>query len=143
MTSIGRYHAAAARSAARVVHVENTLELKKPAIEPILAQHKLPTAPSVSRPNGPKRDDDGPRKQYNCFSSSPSRPLPVDEEKEKPEEPEICARPAAIFHATTFVAASKEVGARRPVGLGPRPSMDRLRKPFKPLTISRPSRPKS
>ena len=31
-------------------------------------------------------------------------------------------------------------GVRRPIGLGPPPTMDRLRKPFKPLTINRPQR---
>ncbi|MCH8948613.1 MAG: aldo/keto reductase, partial [Acidobacteria bacterium] len=51
------------------------------------------------------------------------------------------ARPAASFHTTTFMSVKPRAGVRRPVGMGPAPSMDRLRKPFKPLTINRPKGP--
>lgn len=113
------------------------LEQPKPRIEPELANHKLAAARPLQRPTVP-RADDGPKNPYACFSSSPPRAAPKDEETKDEEEPKpVPDRPASSFHATTFTS----VKPRRPVGLGPPPSMDRLRKPFKPLTITRPKGP--
>lgn len=136
MSSFGRHKAAASRSVAR--------SLSEPgSIDPKLADHKLHTGKPMARPAAPKPVDDAPRKQYACFSSSPSKPASPDKaQDEKIEEPTAADRPAASFHATTFTSVRpKPGGVRRPVGMGPPPSMDRLRKPFKPLTINRPRGP--
>jgi DNA helicase-2/ATP-dependent DNA helicase PcrA len=100
----------------------------------------------LARPATPKPTDDGPRKQYACFSSSPSKPASpggaAQEEQQAEVKTAAAHRPATSFHATTFTSVRHQPGAvRRPVGLGPPPSMDRLRKPFKPLTINRPRGP--
>ncbi|KAJ4139930.1 ATP-dependent DNA helicase srs2 [Fusarium equiseti] len=121
----------------------SALPPQKPAIDPELAKHKLPTGRPLVKPNVPKIDDDGPRKPYSCFSSSPPRPPSRKEpgEDKKNAEEEMPNKPASSLHATTFMSAKPNGGVRRPVGLGPAPSMDRLRKPFKPLTMNRPTRP--
>lgn len=121
----------------------SALPPQKPAIDPELAKHKLPTGRPLAKPNVPKVDDGGPRKPYSCFSSSPPRPpsRKEPEENNKNAEEEIPNKPASSLHATTFMSAKPNGGVRRPVGLGPAPSMDRLRKPFKPLTMNRPTRP--
>ncbi|KAH6894367.1 putative ATP-dependent DNA helicase [Thelonectria olida] len=114
------------------------LEQPKAHIDPELAKHKLGTSRPLPKPSFPKVNDSGPKKPYACFSSSPPRPSSRDEEKKDDEEPKVpLDRPASIFHSTTFTA----VRPRRPVGLGPPPGMERLRKPFKPLTINRPKGP--
>ncbi|KAK2929903.1 DExx box DNA helicase domain superfamily [Fusarium oxysporum f. sp. vasinfectum] len=108
-----------------------------------LAKHKLPSARPLSKPNVPKVDA-GSRRPYSCFSSSPPRPpsrKEPEEENKKDEEEALPNKPASSLHATTFMSVKPNGGVRRPVGLGPAPSMDRLRKPFKPLTINRPKRP--
>ncbi|RMJ08459.1 hypothetical protein CDV36_011927 [Fusarium kuroshium] len=116
---------------------------QKPAIDPALANHKLSSARPLPKPNVPKTDG-GLRKPYACFSSSPPRPPPRDQTAVENGNEELKAapnRPASSLHATTFMSVKPRGGVRRPVGLGPAPSMDRLRKPFKPLTINRPKRP--
>ncbi|KAF4999558.1 hypothetical protein FDECE_11479 [Fusarium decemcellulare] len=119
-------------------------EQQKPPIDPELAKHKLSTARPLAKPSVPKVDEGGPRKPYACFSSSPPRPPSrnnAEGENRKEEEMPAPNRPASSLHATTFMSVKPRGGVRRPVGLGPAPSMDRLRKPFKPLTINRPKRP--
>ena len=138
-SSYGRYQAAAARSAARALSGPSGLD-------PKLTDHKLPTGKPLARPATPKPIDDGPRKQYACFSSSPSKPASPNAAAQGEEQAEVKTaaphRPATSFHATTFTSVRHQPGAiRRPVGLGPPPSMDRLRKPFKPLTMNRPRGP--
>ncbi|KPM38415.1 ATP-dependent DNA helicase srs2 [Neonectria ditissima] len=114
------------------------VELPKPRIDPELAKHKLGATRPIQRPSVLKAEDGGPKKPYACFSSSPPRAPAKEEEAKTEEEPKpVPDRPASSFHATTFTS----VRPRRPVGLGPPPSMDRLRKPFKPLTITRPKGP--
>ncbi|OIW24358.1 UvrD-helicase-domain-containing protein [Coniochaeta ligniaria NRRL 30616] len=121
----------------------------RPAIEPSLSKHRL-AATKMARPVLPKREEaDFASKQYNCFSSSPTKPpgdenpsaiaqSTLSEENEPPPEP---TRPAGSFHNTTCnMPKGLGGGFRRPAGLG-RESiapMDRLRKPFKPLTMNRP-----
>ncbi|KAB5566628.1 P-loop containing nucleoside triphosphate hydrolase protein [Coniochaeta sp. 2T2.1] len=117
----------------------------KPAISPSLSSHKLPTTKLLSRPSLPKREEEEAdstfkSKAYTCFSSSPTKPPPTqDDENEPPPEP---TRPAGSFHATTCAMPTGLGGGggfRRPAGLameGIAP-MDRLRKPFKPLTMNR------
>ena len=124
------------------------------AIAPELASHRIGSS-GVMRPAKVRRDDDdGPRKQYACFSSSPTRPSPGDgtradnsaaptrnsnnDENNTPVEP---VRSAACFHTTTCnMPKGLGGGLRRPAGLGREgiAPADKLRKPFKPLTINRP-----
>ncbi|KAF4998553.1 hypothetical protein FGRMN_3080 [Fusarium graminum] len=119
-------------------------ELQKPSIDPDLAKHKLPSARPLAKPNVPKVNDGSPQKPYSCFSSSPPRPpsrKESEEETKKAEGDVEPNKPASSLHATTFMAVKPNGGVRRPVGLGPAPSMDRLHKPFKPLTMNRPKKP--
>jgi DNA helicase-2/ATP-dependent DNA helicase PcrA len=119
-------------------------------IAPDLAGHRLGagklTRPSVSTDEKPAK-----RKQYACFSSSPPPPEPVEDDNggnntaepeddnEPPREP---TRPAACLHVTTCtLPKGLGGGLRRSAGLGRVniAPIERLRKPFKPLTINRPS----
>lgn len=137
--SHARYQAAASRHVARQIP-PMTGQAPKPAIEPELAQHKLSNGKPLARPSVPKVHDDVPKKQYACFSSSPNKPTSAEEGQENEKPQTVPDKPATSFHATTFTAVRPDGGVRRPVGLGPRPSMDRLQKPFKPfkpLTIKR------
>ncbi|KAJ6442079.1 DNA helicase, UvrD/REP type [Purpureocillium lavendulum] len=140
--SLMRYQAAASRHTAKTAPVMTPVTAPKPAIDPTFAEHKLPGARALAPPRLGGRTDSEKRKQYACFSSPPPRaPTPEEDKAAKPvPEPEP-VRPAASFHATTFMSVKPRAGVRRPVGMGPAPSMDRLRKPFKPLTINRPKGP--
>jgi DNA helicase-2/ATP-dependent DNA helicase PcrA len=126
-----------------------TTQPPKPAIEPELANHKL-VATKMTRPVLSKRDEeDFKAKQYTCFSSSPTKPAAeevrpavgesaVSEENEPPPEP---TRPAGSLHNTTCnMPKGLGGGFRRPAGLGREgiAPMDKLRKPFKPLTLNKP-----
>ncbi|KAJ9156940.1 UvrD-helicase-domain-containing protein [Coniochaeta hoffmannii] len=122
----------------------------EPAIEPELAVHKLAST-KMARPALPQRDEaDFQSRQYNCFSSSPTKPTAddgepsanqastVSQENEPPPEP---LRPAGSLHSTTCnMPTGLGGGFRRPAGLGREgiAPMERLRKPFKPLTMNRP-----
>ncbi|KAH7157617.1 P-loop containing nucleoside triphosphate hydrolase protein [Dactylonectria estremocensis] len=90
-------------------------EQPKPQIDPELARHKLTTAKPLAKPTVLKVDD-GPKKPYSCFSSSPPHPPSKHEETKDQVEQEakpIPDRPASSFHATTFTS----VKPRRPVGI--------------------------
>lgn len=135
--SHGRYQVAASGSAARTALID------KPLMDPALAQHKLLTAKPLIRPRALKSAHDRPQERYACFSSSPSRPDSVKVEDDESEGKVVADRPATSFHTTTFTTTGNR-GIRRPVGMGPPPTMDRLKKPFKPfkpLTINRPRGP--
>ncbi|KAH8170393.1 AAA domain-containing protein [Sarocladium implicatum] len=137
----------AAREAAVATVAQHTT-----AIAPALAKHRVATGRPIPLPSSRALENAGPRKQYACFSSSP--PRPSSPEKPAAAEPGNskgdesinvikiggAIQPATTFHATTFQSVKDNGGVRRPVGLGPPPTMDRLRKPFKPLTINRPQR---
>ncbi|KAK2590958.1 ATP-dependent DNA helicase srs2 [Conoideocrella luteorostrata] len=138
--SLKRYQAAASRAAQRAPLQPTLTSDVKPAIDPEFARHKILGPQAAKRPSVHKTTDHGgAAKDYACFSSSPPRQTsPEPKKDEQPlKNPEL-QRPAASFHSTTFTAMKPIGGVRRPVGLGPAPSMDRLRKPFKPLTINRP-----
>ncbi|KAK6956506.1 hypothetical protein Daesc_001784 [Daldinia eschscholtzii] len=120
--------------------------------KPSPASHKLGSAKLSSRPptnNQIIKEEPPPKpKQYACFSSSPAKPQPVDDQEETGEENEVPAeeqtRPAKSFHATT-VNYGPSVGWRgggiqkpAPLGRNGITPMDRLKKPFK-LTVKRPS----
>lgn len=114
-------------------------------IEAKLAQHKVVRGTPVARPA--QAGKSGQHKQYACFPSSPPRSPPSgegldDTKKERGESAQIVPnRPMTSFHSTSFQSIKANTGVRRPVGLGPAPTMDRLRRPFKPLTIVRPRGP--
>lgn len=120
----------------------------RPAIEPELTNHRL-AATKLARPVRPRREDAGFQgKQYNCFSSSPTKPSADEGEPaiqapagaEENEPPPEQLRPAGSLHNTTCnMPKGLGGGFRKPAGLG-RDSiapMERLRKPFKPLTMNR------
>ncbi|KAK3316314.1 P-loop containing nucleoside triphosphate hydrolase protein [Apodospora peruviana] len=132
---------------------------QRPAIDPALASHKLGSGKLMTRPAAPPQhkateDRKGYKpKEYACFSSSPTKPsaeeagdkngnIGLQEEDDGP--PPEPTRSAACLHATTCnlpKGLGGIGGLRRPAGLG-RTSiapMDKLRKPFKPLTINRSS----
>lgn len=124
-------------------HAERTANgLLEPArIDPALVQHGIAKGKLLERKVPPKEKGDECGNQYPCFSSSPTRPSSPDNKDVLKESHDDTGRPAQTMHATTFTAVSSKLGVRRPVGMGPPPSMDRLRKPFKPLTINRPGGP--
>ncbi|KAK4107966.1 P-loop containing nucleoside triphosphate hydrolase protein [Canariomyces notabilis] len=121
-------------------------DLARHKIEPELAGRSLRDGKMKTRPSYPSSEQTATRKPYAVFSSSPPPPEPAEtdietssksEENEPPPEP---TRPATCLHATTC-NFPKGLGGkfRRPPGLG-RSSMapiDKLRKPFKPLTINK------
>lgn len=79
------------------------------------------------------------RKPYANFSSSPQRPpSPVHVQAPPVPMPGYAPPKQTSFHTTTFQTAKAGAGVRRPAGMGPVPAMDKLRRPFKPLTINRP-----
>lgn len=115
-----------------------------PAIEPQLSKHKIAQKPVLLQPGSIYRaqQEGGPKKPYACFSSSPVRPA-------SPEEvtTQVTARPSRmpalnrpmkwLGSGTSFESGNVGGGLRRPQGLGPPPSIDKLRQPFKPLTLNR------
>ncbi|KAK4134766.1 P-loop containing nucleoside triphosphate hydrolase protein [Trichocladium antarcticum] len=111
--------------------------LSRPAISPELTGHKLGAGKLMSRPSVPDVNKTPKGKQYACFSSSPPGPSAAEDGEEPPEPTE----PAACLHMPT-VTFPQGVGGgfRRPAGLGMGriAPMERLRKPFKPLTMNKP-----
>lgn len=110
-----------------------------PAIDPSLAQHRIAQRPVLPQPRAATRTLQSSAKPYANFSSSPTRPIspkPAPKQEEAPKQ-SVFSRPASILHNTTF-EAGKLGGVRRPAGMGAPPSIDRVRKPFKPLTLNRP-----
>jgi DNA helicase-2/ATP-dependent DNA helicase PcrA len=140
----------AARNTAQPGSTTSKAAQDTPVIAPDLAKHRLAVGRPLPKPTARFPDAEGPRKRYNCFSSSPPRassPEKTVEAVTKTTEDSVnvikiggAIQPAATFHKTTFQSVTATGGVRRPVGLGPPPTMDRLRKPFKPLTINRPQR---
>jgi DNA helicase-2/ATP-dependent DNA helicase PcrA len=120
-------------------------------IAPDLARHKLGAGKLMTRPSVPADEKPVKRTQYPCFSSSPPPPEPVEdgaggdnaaEPDDDNEPPRELTRPAACLHVTTCTLPKGLGGGfRRPAGLGREniAPIERLRKPFKPLTINRPS----
>lgn len=138
--SLARYEAAASRAARLATAQPNVCNEQKPTIDPEFARHKIRGSKPISRsPIGRPATSELLGRQYACFSSSPPRQESPEPPKDEPSAT-VAAPPKACtsFHSTTFTAMRPVGGVRRPVGLGPPPSMDRLRKPFKPLTINRP-----
>ncbi|TWU77709.1 hypothetical protein ED733_008406 [Metarhizium rileyi] len=141
--SLARYQAAASRAAHRTVQSAVSSDAKA-VIDPEYTRHKISGGRPISRPNIAKKTSvqEPLAKQYSCFSSSPTRQVSPEPQREENKAPAtVSQRPATILHSTTFNSIRPVGGVRRPVGLGPPPSMNRLRKPFKPLTINRPRGP--
>jgi DNA helicase-2/ATP-dependent DNA helicase PcrA len=115
-------------------------------INPELANRRVGTAKMNTRPVQTNQESHDTRHAYSCFSSSPVKATPdlnkSSEENEENEEPPEPSRSASCLHATTYnMPKGLGGGFRRPAGLG-RESltpMQRLTKPFKPLSINRPS----
>lgn len=108
-----------------------------------LSLHKLGSSRLAAPVKAVSKTVDAPRKHYPQFSSSPPRPASPEnakgeEDEEVPQGPPD--RPASCFHVTTTTMPSGYAGFTRPAavkkegGIAP---IDRLRKPFKPLTINR------
>ncbi|KAJ4293865.1 ATP-dependent DNA helicase srs2 [Collariella sp. IMI 366227] len=119
----------------------------QPTIAPDLAGHTLRTGRLMTRPPPSRPEPTAKGKQYHCFSSSPPQPTSAgkdsgsksteDAEDDEPLEP---MRPAASLHATTCtLPKGLGSGFRRPAGLGREriAPIEKLRKPFRPLTINR------
>ncbi|KAK4237677.1 P-loop containing nucleoside triphosphate hydrolase protein [Achaetomium macrosporum] len=136
------------------VPVRNPFAVQQPesaptaqAIDPGLAGHKLGRGKLMTRPAVPNEEKPVRRTQYACFSSSPPRPAAAEDgkgnnsvEPDDDEPPPPPTRPAACLHATTFNLPKGLGGAiKRPAGLSREriTPLERLRKPFKPLTINR------
>ncbi|KAF7539591.1 hypothetical protein G7054_g2016 [Neopestalotiopsis clavispora] len=113
-------------------------------ISPEFSGHKLGPSKITSKPPPPKPEERPTAKSYACFSSSPTKPSPEKPKPDATEDVEMAnadevTRPAASYHATTVTVPQGLRGFKRPAGLsrdGMAP-LDRLRKPFKPLTINR------
>ncbi|KAL2136456.1 hypothetical protein VTI74DRAFT_3689 [Chaetomium olivicolor] len=119
----------------------------KQGIAPDFAGHRLGIGQLMTRPPPPKPEPPAKRKQYACFSSPPRPAADDDDSGNKPpanpediESPPEPTRPATSLHATTCILPKGLGGGfRRPAGLGREniTPIEKLRKPFKPLTINR------
>lgn len=111
-------------------------------LEPTLAQHKLPTGLPWPRPAPPVLGDggaDSQRPSVPCSQTETTAAASRDDGGASPVK--SIHQPAKTLHAVTFMSAGSSQKMRGQIGLGPAPSLERLRKPFKPLTIIRPTNP--
>lgn len=128
---------------------------KDPTIELGLSHHKIRASTTSTHKPTPKTEASNSREHYVQFSSSPPRPPTPEqdlgiskgplrsEEKIRSKIPgPVTSRPASSFHNTTVNIQRINDGFRRPPGLAaPRneaEALQKLRKPFRPLTIHRP-----
>ncbi|KAM0331590.1 hypothetical protein ACHAQA_003269 [Verticillium albo-atrum] len=112
-------------------------------IAPTLQKHKLSLAPTGAKPGAQARTPVGEtHAHYGFLSSSPAKPSVAgqeDAEAEAPVAPEARERPASCLHATTTMGQGigrfeRPALLKKEGGIAP---IDRLRKPFKPLTMNR------
>ncbi|TDZ25156.1 ATP-dependent DNA helicase srs2 [Colletotrichum orbiculare MAFF 240422] len=131
---------AASRQALQELPELPNLRAQRPAsaIELGLDGHKLAAGRLPGRPTFAGVGEVGLKKHYANFSSSPPRqqsPGKENEEKDQPPPP-IRERPASCLHATTttngFGGFKRPAALKKEGGIAP---IDRLKKPFKPLTI--------
>ncbi|ROW08221.1 hypothetical protein VMCG_03341 [Cytospora schulzeri] len=122
---------------------------KRPMINPELARHKITASkPMTYKPSLPKIGVPKSGKQYMHFSSSPPRASTPEDAAGTGDEvaakenipapaPVAAKRPAVSFHNTTM----QKTSVRRPPGLAPprddAAALQKLRKPFRPLTMNR------
>ncbi|EAQ85007.1 hypothetical protein CHGG_09021 [Chaetomium globosum CBS 148.51] len=106
-------------------------------IDPVLAGHRLGAGRRMTRPSVPSEEKAAKSKRYACFSSSPPRPSTAEDttpggtSAAKPDnENESPAGPGGF---------PRGLGGqiRRPPGLSRITPLQRLQKPFKPLTMNR------
>lgn len=109
---------------------------RPPTIHQDFTGHNLANGQPVAQANGMYLPRDHPVKHYANFSSSPQLPPSSPPAPLAPPVPQ-----ATTYHTTTVQSLKKGVGVRRPAAMGPAPTVDRLRQPFKPLTINRPNHP--
>ncbi|TQV97534.1 ATP-depentend DNA helicase [Cordyceps javanica] len=110
-----------------------------PAIDPSLAHHRIVQKPVLPQPGVSGKPRHDPKDNYGCFSSSPTQPISpgsLPKQTAVPQQP-ASNRPISIMHSTTSFQSGKIGGVRRPAGIEGPPVMDRVRKPFKPLTLNR------
>ncbi|CRK14901.1 hypothetical protein BN1708_011306 [Verticillium longisporum] len=111
---------------------------------PALPGHRL-TAPTMAKPTAKSRPPAGEAQaHYGFLSSSPAKsavPQPGDDDAEAEQvvAPEARERPASCLHATTSMGQGvgrfeRPALLKKEGGIAP---IDRLRKPFKPLTMNR------
>ncbi|EEY21953.1 ATP-dependent DNA helicase srs2 [Verticillium alfalfae VaMs.102] len=111
---------------------------------PALPGHRL-TTPTIAKPTAKSRPPAGEAQaHYGFLSSSPAKsavPQPGDDdaEAEPVVAPEARERPASCLHATTSMGQGvgrfeRPALLKKEGGIAP---IDRLRKPFKPLTMNR------
>lgn len=122
-----------------------------PSIDPALAGHRLGGVKRPFRPAphvSPDRGPGLPKRQHSSISGSPQKtssggafiPAKVNHEGEADASEMGPTRPASILHTTTQSIGQGTLGIKRPASLGRLAGMaplDRLRKPFKPLTMNR------
>lgn len=134
----------------RDIHAQQKTETQPGTIAPELARHKLgPATTAMRRPRRPAHDPviDGPKQRYPNFSSSPPKPGSPEKEngsmdKAEAQQARNKERPASCFHVTTTTTtvAQGYGGFVRPAAIrreGGVPPLDRLRRPFKKLTMNR------
>ncbi|PHH76404.1 hypothetical protein CDD80_1558 [Ophiocordyceps camponoti-rufipedis] len=97
--------------------VEAAPPRREAIIDAALAHHKLSNTKLPTRPGASERLDKG---TIDKESPEPDAVKALDVGEGQP------LKPASSFHATTFASAMQQTGVRRPAGLGPRPSLDRL-----------------
>ncbi|ATY66900.1 ATP-dependent DNA helicase pcrA [Cordyceps militaris] len=105
-----------------------------PAIETSLARHNI-THRSDWRVPGTKRLHIP--NEYPFLYSSPTEPVSSKEVPEKTIAPQRPASNISLIQNPTSFQAGKIAGIRRPAGMGAPPVLDKVRRPFKRLTVNR------
>lgn len=108
----------------------------RPAIDPSLACHRIAQRALLREPGATRSLRRRPNNAYSAFSSSPTRPV-SPKQPVVPQEQPSASRPVSMLHNSTTFQSGKIGGVRRPAAMGAPPSIDRVRKPFKPLTVNR------
>lgn len=126
-----------------------------PSVDPALSHHRIGNwQKSKHKPPMTRTESSGSTGKYVQFSSSPHRPSTPDDNAaaggvgpQHHRQPGLVAptptvsRPAPSFHNTTINMQKTNGGAKRPPGLAaPRDlaaARQKLRKPFRPLTINK------
>ncbi|PQK16953.1 hypothetical protein BB8028_0007g01530 [Beauveria bassiana] len=113
-----------------------------PAIDPRLAHHRIVQRPVFPQPSTSRELPSSHRKShYGFLSSSPTRPASPKDVSEQPAtlRQHASNRPISILHNMATFQSGTIGGVRRPAGMGGSPAIDRVRRPFRPLTLNRPA----
>lgn len=127
--------------------------VQAPAIDPALAYHKIGSRPSTTHKYSSLTKEEPESKEHYTPFSSPPPEHPPAAAKSRPSENacsasnrptasrSVAPRPAPSFHNTTVNMQKMNGGVKRPAGLAaPRneaAALQKLRKPFRPLSINR------